>query len=1070
MPPHGQDRDNQAKDSLTKRHFWRWFAAVCLFLISAVLLVTWVNRETIVDGLITSQLKSMGLDASYEIEEIGPRRQVLRHVVIGDPAKPDLTLDRAVVLISPRFGIPGIDEIDLEGLRLFGSYRKGSLSFGALDPVLFSGDGGSFEFPDYRLKLDDARAKIETDYGNVGVKLSGAGNLRSGFAGELAAVAPQLDAKGCQLDRVSLYGKVGIDSQQPVFKGPLRLERAHCKALDLNLNALAMQLDLKVDKSLKGIEAEGSVSGKVLKFSDYHARNLGGALRFTFRNTDITAHYDVGVGQVITPQVLADKLSVDGELRTRQKFRQIALSGEIDGKGVRLGDDYKSLLQQAGQSSQKTMLGPIFARIDGELAKQTRNSSLTADFKVQRDDNVASLVVPRASLRSSDGATLLSLSRFQMGLSSSGTPRLFGNFATGGDGLPRIAGRMERLASGKAYLRLRMNRYEADGGSIALPQLLVTQSADGPIGFSGAILADGALPGGFTKALEVPLSGSWSSSQGLSLWRKCAELRFDRLELASLAFDHERLQLCPSRGEPILRYGKDGLKVAAGTPSIDLSGTLGETHIAIEGGPLGIAYPGTVSAQDVTVTLGPDEAANRFQLSDFIAHIDNKVSGQFAGADVKLAAVPLDIIQAGGDWKYTDGILHLEQGHFRLKDRASPHRFEPLVSHGAELTLNDNLITAHADLFEPTSQRLVTKLSIRHDLGNGSGQADIKVPGLVLDKDLEITKLTPLALGVVANVVGVVTGDGRIDWNDKGVTSSGRFSSSALDFAAPFGPVQGVSGTLVFTDLLALTTAPDQQITIASVNPGIEVYDGKVDLQLRDATYLDVKGGVWPFLGGTLQLDPVTVTFGKDEIRRYTFHIRGLDAARFIEQMDLGNLNATGTFDGQLPVVFEGETGRIENGLLVSRPPGGNVSYVGELTYEDLSTMANFAFNTLRSLDYSQMRIAVDGDLTGELVTRVRFDGVKQGKGAKSNFITRRIARLPIRFDVNIRGRFYKLLGSLRSLYDPTAVRDPRELGLLNSDGTIIRHQTSGEAEEKTDGAEMNGKKTIQPPESEEMP
>lgn len=1070
MPTHGQDRDNQATESRTKRHFWRWFAASCLLLISATLLITWVNRETIADGLITSQLKSMGLEASYEIEEIGPRRQVLRHIVIGDPAKPDLTLDRAVVLISPRFGIPGIDEIDLDGLRLFGSYRDGKLSFDSLDPVLFSGDGGSFEFPNYQLKLDDARARFDTDYGNIGVKLSGAGNMQGGFAGELAAIAPQLDIENCRLDRVSLYGKVGIDSEQPTFKGPLRVRVARCKALDLDLTKLAVQLDFKLDKNLKGLEAKGSVNGKALELSDYHARDLGGSLRFSFRDSNITAHYNVGVGSVTTPQVLADKFSVDGELRTRQKFSQIALSGQVGGKGVRLGGDYKSLLKRAAQSSNQTMLGPIFTRIDKELARTTRNSSLIADFKVQRDDNVASLVVPRASLRGSDGATLLALSRFQMGLSSPGTPRLFGNFATGGNGLPRIAGRMERQESGKAFLRLRMSRYEAGGGSIALPQLLVTQSPDGPIGFSGIILADGALPGGFTKGLEVPLSGSWSSSQGLSLWRRCAELRFDRLELASLAFDRERLQLCPSRGAPILRYGKEGLKVAAGTPSIDLNGTLGGTRIAITGGPLGIAYPGTVSARDVTVTLGPDEAANRFQLSDVTAHIDNKISGQFAGTDIKLAAVPLDIMEAGGDWKYTDGVLHLEQGHFRLKDRASSNRFEPLVSQGARLTLKDNVITAQADLLEPTSQRLVTKLSIRHDLGNGGGRADIKVPGLILDKDLEVTKLTPLALGVVANVVGVVKGDGQIDWDAKGITSSGKFSSSALDFAAPFGPVQGVSGTLVFTDLLALTTAPNQQITIASVNPGIEIYDGKVNLQLRDATYLDVEGGIWPFLGGALQLDPVTITFGKNETRRYTFHIKGLDAARFIEQMDLGNLNATGIFDGQIPVVFEGETGRIENGLLISRPPGGNVSYLGELTYKDLSTMANFAFDTLRSLDYSKMSVAVDGDLTGELVTRVRFDGVKQGDGAKSNFITRKIASLPIRFDVNIRGRFYKLLGSLRSLYDPTAVRDPRELGLLDSNGKIIRQQTSGEAEEKTDGAQVEGGKPIQPPESEEMP
>ena len=144
-------------------------------------------------------------------------------------------------------------------------------------------------------------------------------------------------------------------------------------------------------------------------------------------------------------------------------------------------------------------------------------------------------------------------------------------------------------------------------------------------------------------------------------------------------------------------------------------------------------------------------------------------------------------------------------------------------------------------------------------------------------------------------------------------------------------------------------------------------------------------------------------------------------------------------FDGTVPIVFDAEgNGHLENGLLLSRPPGGNVSYVGELTYEDLGTMANLAFDALRSLDYTQMRVELNGDLAGEIITSVRMDGVSQGVGAQRNILTRAVAGLPIRLDVNVRAQFYTLLGNLRSLYDPAAVRDPRDLGLVDAQGNPI--------------------------------
>ena len=191
--------------------------------------------------------------------------------------------------------------------------------------------------------------------------------------------------------------------------------------------------------------------------------------------------------------------------------------------------------------------------------------------------------------------------------------------------------------------------------------------------------------------------------------------------------------------------------------------------------------------------------------------------------------------------------------------------------------------------------------------------------------------------------------------------------------------------------------------------------------------------------------------------------------------MELGNIGATGVFDGKVPIIFDTDgNGRIEQGLLRSREPGGNVSYIGELTYEDLGAMANFAFQSLRSLDFTQMEVEMNGPLTGEIITRLKFDGVSQGKDADSNFVTNQISKLPIEFRVNIRADFYSLLTNLQSMYDPAFVRDPRDLGLLESDGQkfIVPQPPEMPATEPEDTAnpdELN-EPAIQPDESEAMP
>jgi hypothetical protein len=189
------------------------------------------------------------------------------------------------------------------------------------------------------------------------------------------------------------------------------------------------------------------------------------------------------------------------------------------------------------------------------------------------------------------------------------------------------------------------------------------------------------------------------------------------------------------------------------------------------------------------------------------------------------------------------------------------------------------------------------------------------------------------------------------------------------------------------------------------------------------------------------------MTLGAAEVRHYVLEVEGIDAGEFLQRLDLPNLTATGRFDGVLPLVFDADGGRAEGGQLVSRPGGGNVSYVGALSYKDLTPMANFAFQTLRSLDYRQMRIGIDGSLAGEVVTRVEIAGVSQGRLARRNLVTRQLGRLPIRFNINVRGNFYEVIQSMAATYDPLALcrllqnrlgeADRARLGIASNCGQI---------------------------------
>jgi hypothetical protein len=195
---------------------WRWRIALgAVVVVLAAVAIAWFSRERIAGNVIAGQLEQYGITATYEIERISPETQILRNIVIGDPAAPDMTIERAIVRLRYRFGAPAIGRVTLVRPRLFGSYRDGKLTFGTLDKAIFRDTGEPAKLPDLDVRLVDARALLETDFGPVGIKAQGEGELDDSFSGIHAVAAPELGGGGCAARGTSLYGSVTTRNGKP---------------------------------------------------------------------------------------------------------------------------------------------------------------------------------------------------------------------------------------------------------------------------------------------------------------------------------------------------------------------------------------------------------------------------------------------------------------------------------------------------------------------------------------------------------------------------------------------------------------------------------------------------------------------------------------------------------------------------------------------------------------------------------------------------------------------------------------------------------------------------------------
>lgn len=1031
----------------------RWMTAGA---VAALIAATWLAREPIADTFIRDQLDSRDIPARYTIEEIGFRTERLSNIVIGDPARPDLTAKSVTVSLGYGWSGPYVSGITADGVRLYGRFTDGRLSFGSLDKFRDPTSTDPFALPDLAVVLRDARARVETPWGHIGAALNGGGNLRTDFTGKLALVAPQIAAAGCSGEGVSFYGTLLVRDVRPKLVGPLRGTSLRCADGKVTAVSPQIALDLSLSEDLQNWEGEADASIASLAAGPAEADRLGVLARFSGNAKATRITVDADMARLRGAGFAAETVSVDLKGVVGQSAPKV--DGRLSFARASASDAVRRSIADGTRGLVGSPVGPLAAKAGAALARMLADTGGSAAFALAGEGPAARIDLIAPQLTSASGARFTGTADSRISyLFGAAEPAVIaaGAWSFGGGELPSGTVNLDRRADGSVSGLANFDPYLAANARLALAPVRFSGDRSGLLRFQTRAELSGPMGDGRVERLTVPLAGVLAPTGALALNGGCSRVGAERIEVAGFRLARTAIDLCSRPGAPLLSAEAGGLRGDIRIPAIMLRGSSGSSPFAFDSGPASLdlaAMRWSLARADVR--MGDRDSVTRFSAASLSGRrTPQGMAGDLIGASGKIGAVPLNMDEIAGQWRWTGGALSLDGG-LVLTDAEPDARFFPLVSKDVSLRFADGVIDATAGFSEQKTGTKILDTVIRHRLDDTTGFADLKVKELRFDDGFQPDKLTRLALGVVANVQGSVVGDGRIDWTADGVTSRGTFATANTSLAAAFGPVTGLTTTLSFDDLINLRSAPGQKAEIKEINPGIPVVDGTIEYRLLGDNRVRVEGGSWPFGGGQLLLHPATLDFNATEPRRLSFDIVGVDAAVFLQSFGFENINATGKFDGTLPVEFDGLGGRIVNGRIDSRDVGGTLAYVGELSNRNLGAIANFAFGALRSLKYDDLTIIMNGDLDGEMVTDIRFGGVGQGEGATRNFLTNQVAKLPLIFNIKIKAPFRQLLTSAKGFYDPTILIEQNLPALLR-------------AQEEAEAAKTGATAPVQPPESE---
>lgn len=1053
-----------AQTIVVRRPGWRRvliFAALAALLLFVVgVAIVWIERRPIATHYLKREFERRGVTATYHLDRVGLRTQEVSDLVIGDRNRPDLVARHAI--IQMQFKLDGsfrVYRVIARGVRLRGQLIQGKVSWGQIDKLLPPPSNKPFQLPNVVVNVRDASIALATPFGPIGLAVQGNGMLSGGFNGRVAVASPWLVPGRCAAATLRADLAVAVVGRHPQVEGPVVLDRFSCPASHFDVAAPRFDAKAKFNESFTSVDGSGRMAIDTLTAGENGLAAFVGDLTYKGSLAEVNGRVKLSAQKSRMGTIYADRTRLGGGYHLGIRSGTFALIGDFAADSSALDPSMIAGVTQPLAAAAKTPIGPVASAIGNAILRTARNFNIGGQMKVVNFPGGGAARVTGADIVGPGGAR----ARISGGTGvtyywPTGRLKVDGDIQMAGGGLPsgRVSLRQPHPGapmSGVAEIA----PYAANGQRLTLAPIRFGPGPNNSTALATVAQLDGRFSSGRVQAFRLPIQGRIGQGGSFAFGTSCAVVSWNYLQMSSLQLSAARVPVCPVGPAIVTKQPGRELQASGRLTSTALNGRLGDSpfHLQTAGGTI---TERQFALSKVGMRLGKAASPISFDAARLDGSFAGKgLRGKFADARATIGTVPLLLSDGAGSWTYRNGDLGVDAA-LTVSDRAPDAKFYPLRSENTHLTIAGDYVRATGALRH--EGLLVTDVTIEHRLSTGAGHAILNVPGITFGPNLQPAELTRLTEGVIALVNGTISGRGQINWTASGkVTSTGDFTTASLDLAAPFGPVTGMSGTIHFNDLLNLTTPPGQQLTVRSINPGILVENGVITYQLLPNQLVKVERGEWPFMGGRLILHETVLNFGHPAPKRLTFEVVGLDAHTFVQSLGFKELDATGAFDGVLPMIFDEAGGRIVGGRLDSRAPGGSLLYNGVVNKADLGTMGNIAFNALRDLRFKSMIIRLDGDLAGEFAARLAIDGVGIGQSnSTQRFIRGLLAKIPMRLNVNITGPFRALIATAKSFSDPRQVISnvlPRPLEDVPGITTEVRRVEENQQQTQTPANEQ---------------
>ncbi len=667
-------------------------------------------------------------------------------------------------------------------------------------------------------------------------------------------------------------------------------------------------------------------------------------------------------------------------------------------------------------------IGPTLAQAEAAFDRAADRFSVTIPLTIAYNEGVTRIVAAQPiDLRAASGARIglaplrpdaAMLAMQWPGSTLSGAAAI----ELAGGGVPRATLLFDTIvwspsAGFDADGTLAIREWRAEAASIAANEVIVSIATPpgerGQLELVGPMTINGPLGDGAVRDMRVDLDLAVQWGQG---WRVapndgCMPVQLGGLDAAGLSFQGGAFRLCAGAGGAIVsadangRWG-DGFTInglslngrmageAAQPARLSAQRIVGRFSGTGEATQLNIE----ASAPALSVDMEEDRTIDVVgQSLTALARFGGgswRVGGAFNVGELNDPGLPGTVSAIRGDWSAMpedDGVLiQVAAGEAAMTAHAASAEderplFNPMRLANVTGEMRGGVINARGLLLLDAQARNLASFTARHEIESGVGIAAFNAERLEFGEALQPYEITELARGVVENVRGPASGTAEVNWDKAAVRASGRARLEGLSLAMATIPViENVRGEVVFDDLFALTTPPGQQVTAGLVNPGIAVENGRFRFQLLGERRVAIESAEFDFASGVLALEPTTITLGADEAN-VRLLLRDVDAARLLSTLAIPDLEASGTIEGSFPLRLARSTAFVTNGELYAAPGGGTIRYVGHAG-DGATGAARVAFDALKNFDYDNLRITLNGDISGEVVSAISFTGENSGR------------------------------------------------------------------------------------------